>query len=78
MTGKKAVVKRGKAVNIYLKEADILHIRGLFAYIAAKGHNVSDSQIIAAALRVAKADSKFLKAFEAGLLLDARRKNFDG
>jgi hypothetical protein len=78
MTAKKAAVKRGKAVNIYLKEGDVLHIRSLFAFVAAKGHNASDSQVIAAALRVAKPDSKFLKAFEAGLLLDARRKSFEG
>lgn len=52
-------------------------IRALSAYIAGKGHRVSDSQVIAASLRVAKADTKLLKAFEDGLMLDGRFKRED-
>lgn len=47
------------------------------AYIAGKGHRVCDSQVIAASLRVAKADTKLLKAFEDGLMLDGRFKRED-
>ncbi|GEM_PF-1593013 len=77
MTTKKAASKRGKAKNIFLKDEDMGRIRALSAYIAGKGHRVSDSQVIAASLRVAKADTKLLKAFEDGLMLDGRFKRED-
>lgn len=72
MTIRKTVTKRGKAKNIFLRDDDIERIRSLGAFIAAKGHRVSDSSVIAASLRVAKADNKLLEAFEEGLLLDGR------
>jgi hypothetical protein len=73
-TKKPSPSKRGKAVNCYLRDEDIDRIRSLSAFIAGKGHRVSDSQVIAASLRVAKADAKLLKAFEEGMLLDGRFK----
>jgi hypothetical protein len=73
-TKKPSPSKRGKPVNCYLKDEDIGRIRALSAFISGKGHRVSDSQVIAASLRVAKPDAKLLKAFEEGLLLDGRYK----
>jgi hypothetical protein len=55
--------KRGKAVNIYLHEADQLRIRDLAAYLANEGLRVSDSQIIKAALLLAQPDKRLLKAY---------------
>jgi hypothetical protein len=53
--------KRGKAVNIYLHEADQVRIRELAAYLASEGQRVSDSQIIKAALLLAQPDKRLLK-----------------
>jgi hypothetical protein len=79
MTTKKAVPKRSKPFNAYLREEDMGRIRELATFISSKGHRVSDSAVIAASLRVTKADAKFLKAFEEGLLLDARfKRDSDG
>jgi hypothetical protein len=55
--------KRGKAVNIYLHEADQVRIRDLAAYLANEGLRVSDSQIIKAALLLAEPDKRLLKAY---------------
>jgi hypothetical protein len=55
--------KRGKAVNIYLHEADQLRIRDLAAYLANEGLRVSDSQVIKAALLLAKPGKQLLKAY---------------
>jgi hypothetical protein len=56
--------KRGKAVNIYLHEADQVRIRELAAYLANEGLRVSDSQIIKAALLLAQPDKRLLKAYQ--------------
>jgi hypothetical protein len=55
--------KRGKAVNIYLHDADQIRIRELAAYLASEGQRVSDSQIIKAALLMAQPDKRLLKAY---------------
>jgi hypothetical protein len=55
--------KRGKAVNIYLHDADQLRIRELAAYLANEGLRVSDSQVIKAALLLAQPDKRLLKAY---------------
>jgi hypothetical protein len=57
------VSKRGKAVNIYLHEADQVRIRELAAYLASEGQRVSHSQIIKAALLMAQPDKRLLKAY---------------
>ena len=77
MTTTKTTIQRGKPRNIYLKDEDIERLRALGGFLAGQGHRVSDSAVIAACLRVAKADTKLLKAFEAGLLLDGRLKRED-
>jgi superfamily II DNA/RNA helicase len=56
--------KRGKAVNIYLHEADRVRIRELSAYLANEGLRVSDSQVIKAALLLAQPDKRLLKAYQ--------------
>jgi superfamily II DNA/RNA helicase len=55
--------KRGKAVNIYLHQADQVRIRDLAAYLANEGQRVSDSQIIKAALLLAQPDKRLFKAY---------------
>jgi hypothetical protein len=74
MTPKTKASKRGKAVNIWLRDGDLERIRELAAYIAVEGYRVTDSAIISAALRIAKPNGAFLKSFEEGLLLDGRRR----
>lgn len=71
---KKAVSTRGKPVNTYMRDEDLAIVRELATYLSGKGYRVSDSQVIKAALRVAKADGKLLKAFEEVLQMDGRFK----
>lgn len=73
MTTKKTTSKKGKAVNIWLRPGDLKRIRELVTFIS-KHHRASDSAIISAALRIAKPNNAFLKSFEDGSALDARRK----
>jgi hypothetical protein len=54
--------KRGKRVNIYLHDADQVRIRELAAYLASEGLPGCDSQIIKAALLLARPDKRLLKA----------------
>ena len=56
--------RRGKAVNIYLHDADQIRIRELAAYLANEGLRVSDSQVIKAALLLAQPDKRLLKAYQ--------------
>jgi hypothetical protein len=74
MTPKSKASKRGKAVNMWLRDGDLERIRELAAFIAVEGYRVTDSAIIAAALRTAKPNTAFLKSFQEGLLLDGRRR----
>jgi hypothetical protein len=66
--------KRGKAVNIYLHEADRVRIRELSAYLANEGLRVSDSQVIKAALLLAQPDKRLLKAYQEVRGADQRYK----
>jgi hypothetical protein len=59
-----AAPQRGKAVNIYLHDADRVRIRELSAYLANEGLRVSDSQVIKAALLLAQPDKRLLKAYQ--------------
>jgi hypothetical protein len=58
-----SALKRGKPVNIYLHDADQRRIRELAAYLANEGLRVSDSQVIKAALLLARPDRRLLKAY---------------
>jgi hypothetical protein len=66
--------ERGKPVNMYMHPDDIERIRTLAAYLGAQGKRVSDSQVVKAALRVARADSDLLAAFEETEAIDQRFK----
>jgi hypothetical protein len=58
-----ATSKRGKAVNIHLRDADQVRIRALAAYLANEGLRVSDSKIIKAALLLGQPDKRLQKAY---------------
>jgi len=49
-------------------------IRDLATFLSSQGYRVSDSQVIKAALRVAKPDGKFIKEFEKVMQMDGRFK----
>ena len=75
MATKKGTKKSsGRAMNIYLAEADIARIRKLSAWLTTHGHRVSDSQTIKATLIAAKPDAALLKAFQKVLDADLRYK----
>jgi Arc/MetJ-type ribon-helix-helix transcriptional regulator len=75
MTGKKAVSKRGKNVNLYLYDADVARIRELVSYVASNGLRVSESLVVRTALRVAQADQRFLTAYVDAASADQRFKD---
>jgi hypothetical protein len=66
--------ERGKPVNMYMHPDDVDRIRTLAAYLVGQGKRVSDSQVVKAALRVARADSDLLAAYEETLAIDQRFK----
>ena len=66
--------KRGRPVNIWLRESDEVQVRGLRAFLAAEGIRPSDSGIIRAALSMAKADKKFAAAYQDEEQADGRLK----
>jgi len=75
MTTKKATTtKRGKPLNCWMHDDDIQRIRDLATFISSEGFRVSDSQVLKAALRIAKPDSRFLRAFEEVRDSDGRLK----
>lgn len=74
MTGKKALSKRGKNVNLYLYDADVARIRELVSYVAKNGLRVSESLVVRTALRVAQEDKRFLTAYEDAASADQRFK----
>jgi hypothetical protein len=67
--------KRGKPINMYMHPDDVARIRTLAAYLGTQGKRVSDSQVVKAALRVAKQDGHLLAAFEETLAIDQRFKH---
>jgi Arc/MetJ-type ribon-helix-helix transcriptional regulator len=75
MTGKKAVSKCGKNVNLYLYDADVARIRELVSYVASNGLRVSESLVVRTALRVAQADQRFLTAYVDAASADQRFKD---
>lgn len=56
-------MSKPKRANLYMRESDVDKIRELTAYVASKGERTSDSLIVRAALRIAKAGPAFLKAY---------------
>jgi hypothetical protein len=74
MSAKKAAPKRtGKATNLYMGEAEMTKVRELAAWLQGQGIRTSDSRVICAAIRTAKADRHLKDAYEEIAGNDARR-----
>jgi len=70
----KAKSKRGKPVNLYLRDADVAKVRELVADIAGRGERVSDSLIVRAAIHAATPGRTFLEAYRQVASADLRFK----
>jgi hypothetical protein len=68
----KAKGKRGRPVNLYLREPDIEKIRELIAFIASQGERTSDSLVVRAAIHAAGTNRSFLAAFKEVASTDLR------
>ena len=55
--------QRGRCLHYYLHTEDEQKIRSLVTFVSSHGYHVSDSQVIAAALRCAQPDDALLRAF---------------
>jgi hypothetical protein len=74
MTAKKAVEKRtGRPTNLYMGDAEMTRVRELAAWLQAQGIRTSDSRVICAAIRTAKADRHLKIAYQEIAGNDARR-----
>jgi hypothetical protein len=74
MKAKKAVPKRtGRPTNLYMGDAEMSKVRELAAWLQGQGIRTSDSRVICAAIRTAKADRHFQQAYEEIAANDARR-----
>jgi hypothetical protein len=74
MTAKKAAPKRtGKATNLYMGDVEMTKVRELAAWLQGQGIRTSDSRVICAAVRTAKADRHLKEAYEEIAANDARR-----
>jgi hypothetical protein len=69
---KKATTKRGKPVNLYLRDSDIAKVRELTAFAAGLGERTSDSLIVRAALQAATPGRTFLAALREAASADLR------
>ena len=68
--------KRGRAVNLYLRDADVAKVRELMAAVAAQGERTSESLIVRAAIQAAAPGRKFLEAYREAAGADLRyRRN---
>lgn len=66
--------KRGKPVNLYLRDSDIEKIRELTAFVSGKGERTSDSLIVRAALHAASPGSRLMEAYRQVADVDLRFK----
>jgi hypothetical protein len=66
--------KRGKPVNLYLREEDVAKVRELTAAVAAKGERTSDSLIVRAAIQSATPGKAFMDAYKQAASADMRFK----
>lgn len=79
MTTKKAAKKKrmpkdkkGKRVNLYLREWDYIKIRELSKFVLENGRRASYSLMIRAALEAVATDKKFLTAYDVAAAQDGR------
>jgi hypothetical protein len=71
---KKPTTKRGRPVNLYLRDADLARVRELTAFAAAQGERTSDSLIVRAALFAVTPGRTFLTALRKVASADLRFK----
>lgn len=71
---KKTKTKRGGPVQFWLHDNDRKVIRELAAWLAGQGLRTTDSQVLRAALRLAKTGSALVESFHEVERLDGRRK----
>ena len=71
---KTAKPKRGKPVNLYLRDADVAKIRELMAFVLESGERVSESLIVRAAVQGASPNKAFLEAYRKVASVDLRFK----
>jgi hypothetical protein len=69
-----AINRRGGAINLYLHPGDDELIHKLRLHMMKQGHDASKSQVIRAAIRLAKPDDEFLEKCLAMIATDGRRK----
>jgi hypothetical protein len=69
---KKTTTKRGKPVNLYLRDVDLAKVRALTAFAAGQGERTSDSLIVRAALLAASPGRAFLSALREVASADLR------
>ena len=70
----KKTAKRGKPVNLYLRDTDLVKVRELTAFVAGQGERTSDSLIVRAALQLATPSRAFLTALREAASADLRYK----
>lgn len=71
-TKKSAAPKRGRPVNLYMRQPDIDKLRELTAYLSGEGERTSDSLIARAAIHAASPGPAFLKAYRQAASADLR------
>ncbi|HEY1804944.1 MAG TPA: hypothetical protein VGG45_10740 [Terracidiphilus sp.] len=70
----KLKVKRGKPVNLYLRDADLNKVRELTAFVAGQGDRTSDSLIVRAAIHAASPGRGFMDVYREVAAADLRFK----
>lgn len=71
---KTAKPKRGKPVNLYLRDEDVAKIRELTAALAERGERTSDSLIVRAAIHATMPGRAFLESYRKVAAADLRFK----
>jgi hypothetical protein len=66
--------KRGKPVNLYLRDEDVAKVRELTAIIAGRGERTSDSLIVRAAIHATSPGRNFIEAYRHVAAADLRFK----
>jgi hypothetical protein len=67
--------KRGKPVNLYLRDEDVAKVRELMASIVGQGERASESLIVRAAIHAANPGRAFLEAYRKAASADLRFKS---
>lgn len=66
--------RRGKPVNLYLRDGDVAKVRELMAFVAGQGERVSESLIVRAAIHATNPGRSFLEAYRQAASADLRFK----